>query len=119
MKKKKLPPDLYAEALAVLARSDILKKTVYWQDEQVEKLVHKYSEDEFDALSWEEKEAHMRECEEIMGRLNESVKEMNQLDKLYNDLRLRLQERYGKEVLPPLSGNVQGLIGPDDEVSLM
>jgi len=119
MKKKKLPPDLYAEAVSILARSDTLKQTVYWQSDQVEKLVHKYSEDEFDALPWELKEAHLKECDEIWGRLNQSVKEMNQLDEMYNSLRVRLKERCGKDILPPISGDIPGLIGPDDEVSLV
>ena len=119
MKKKTLSPDLYSEAVAVLLRSENLKQTVYWQNEQVDKLVNKYTEEEFDALSWELKEAHLKECDEIWGRLNQSVKELKILDEAYNTLRVKLKERTGKDVLPPINGDIVRLIGPDDEVSLL
>jgi len=119
MKKKTMSPDLYSEAVAVVLRSESLKKTVYWQNEQVDKLVNKYTEDEFDALPWELKEAHLKECDEIWGRLNQSVKELKILDEAYNTLRDKLKERTGKDILPPLSRDIGGPIGPDDEVSLV
>jgi len=119
MKKKQLPPDLYAEAMAILQRSDTLKQTVHWQNDQVNKLVKKYTDEEFEALSWELKEAHLRDCDEMWGRLNQSVKELKILDEAYNILRGKLKERIGKDIFPPLNGGIPGLIGPDDEVSLL
>lgn len=119
MKKKQMPPDLYAEAVAVLQRSETLKQTVYWQNERVDKLVNKYTEEEFDALPWELKESHLKECDEIWGRLNQSVKELKDLDDAYNSLRSQVKDQMGEDILPPISGDIRGLIGPDDEVSLV
>jgi len=115
---KRIPKPMYDEALSILEQSEILKQTVIWQDEQVNRLVSKYTEEEFDELPWDEKEKHVKECDEIAARLEQSVKELKKLDEQYQDLRERLKKHFGSSVLPPLDGNLPGLIGPDDEVDL-
>ncbi len=109
---------LYEEALAIIEQSEILRQTVIWQDNQVNILMNKYSEEEFNALSWDEKERHYWECEEIMARLEQSVRELAKLDAKYQELQARLIKQFGRSVLPPLDGNTPKQIGPDDEVEL-
>lgn len=115
---KRLPKSMYEEALAILEQSEILKQTVIWQDEQANALVNKYPEEVFDTLSWEEKEKHLEECDEIAGRLEQSVKELAKLDAKYQELRVKLVKHLGRSVLPPLDGDIPKEIGPEDEVDL-
>lgn len=118
MSKDKPNRDMYEEALEILAQSETLKQTVIWQDTQVEKLVKKYTEAELDALSWEEKEKHIKETEELYGRLMQSVNELKALDMRYQALKVKLKARFGKDFMPPLNGNITPKVGPDDEIEL-
>jgi len=115
---KKLPKPLYEEALEILERSETLRQTVLWQEGQANKLVRKYSEEVFEGLSWDEKERHLMECEEVMGRLNQSAKELEVLDERYRVLREKLKKHFGREVLPPLNGDIWKKITPEDEIEL-
>jgi hypothetical protein len=110
---KKSSPSLVEEAIVILSQSDTLKRTVIWQDQQVDKLVSKYSDDEFDALSWEEKEQHLRQCEELEGRLKQSVKELLALDAQYMALRKQVKEKYGKDILPGPDVDVRKILGTE------
>ena len=76
-KKNKLPVDLYEEALKLLNASEILKKTVIWQDKQVDKFLKKYPSEIVDELPWDERErvrgegnvGWLRACESCGGPL--------------------------------------------------
>lgn len=112
---KKLPKAMYDEALLVLEQSETLMETVEWQYNKVMELVNQYSEEEFDALPWDVKEGHLQKCEEIHMRLVQSSMELKRLDERYNALKERVKEKFGRDVLPPLTGDMRNLIEPDDE----
>jgi hypothetical protein len=98
-KKNKLPVDLYEEALKLLNASEILKKTVIWQDKQVDKFLKKYPSEIVDELPWDERERVRGEMEELYARLNESVRELNGMDKKMQILKENVKKRCGRDVM--------------------
>jgi len=117
--KRKLPTDLYERALKVLEQSEILKQTVIWQGKEVDKHVREYSEERIEAMDWQEKEAAMKIADELFMRLNQSVMELKKLNDEYEKLREEAKKHFGKDVMPPVDGNIKGIIDPDDEISLL
>ena len=116
-----IPKDLYEAALDLLSRSAMLKETVIWQDKQADKLVKKYSDAEFDVMSDEDKMKHFKEVEELYGRLGQSVKELDKLDEEYEELRVRVKKKYGKDIMPPMTSMSSSLFGSglsDKEIDL-
>lgn len=109
---------LYEEAVEILRQSSVLKDTVDWLIVEVEKVCNRYTDDEVDALTWEEKEKHLRDVDELSGRLNESVRTLDLLDEQYEKLRVKVRKLYGKDYLPPLGQVKKYKIDPSDEIDL-
>jgi hypothetical protein len=93
---------LLDEACEILVQSEILKETVFWQSEQVEKFVNKYPDEVLNRMTTEEQLENVRKAEELWARLNQSVKELKKLNDDYESLRLRVKKQYGREIMPPL-----------------
>lgn len=108
---------LYEEAVEILRQSNVLKETVDWLMKEVDRVCNRYSDDEVDGLSWEEKEQHLKEVDELSGRLNESVRTLDVLDEQYEKLRAKVKKLYGKDYLPPLGQVTRYKITPSDELS--
>lgn len=99
---KKVPEYLHKEAILLLERISILKGTVIWHEEQVDKFMKEYSDEKMEALSWEEKEKVYSKANELIGRMNVSVRELDKLNGEYNNLRGRANEYFGREVMPSI-----------------
>ena len=108
----------YDEAVEILRQSTVLKDTVDWLMKEVDRVCNRYSDDEVEELSWEERERHLRDVDELSGRLNESVRTLDALDEQYEKLRVKLKKLYGKDYLPPLGETKRYKIDPSDEIDL-
>lgn len=93
---------LLEEAVEILVQSEILKETVFWQSEQVEKFVKEFPEEVIDKMTIEEQRENVRKAEELWARLNQSVKELKKLNDDYESLRLRVKKQYGRDIMPSL-----------------
>jgi hypothetical protein len=96
--------EMYLEAVEILDQAKILRDTAIWQDQQVEKFIERYPNEKLDLMDWESKEKFHKESELLLGRLNQSVKDLQKLGQRYNKARERARKLYGKDVLPPTTG---------------
>jgi hypothetical protein len=117
--KKKLSGDLLREALALVNKMELLKHTVEWLLEEIEKYDKQYADERVATMEWDEKEAGYKKMEELMGRVESLLRELAILDGEYDALREKVRVFYGRDRMPPIKGPKNIPPGPDDEIELI
>lgn len=87
---------IVAEAVALQEQSAILRKTVEWQSEQIQKICAVDTE----MMTEQEKRKNLNQVLEILGRTKQSVAELLKVDAKTHELREKLNTHYGFN-LPP------------------
>ena len=96
---------LKAEAMVLLARTEILKEAAEVNYQKMEAV----NEKEFDELPWDEKEKAVEHFTNLLEKIERSAKELAALDEQYSELRVSVNKFYGKEVMKEFNSAI-----PDD-----
>ena len=91
---------LMVDSFKVLAKSALLKK----ESEDVMLLViafyEKYKGKKPETCTWEEREKITTEADYLMDLWRGSIKKLKELDEEYEEVRKRVNDHYGKEIMP-------------------
>jgi hypothetical protein len=96
---------LKAEAMILLKNSEILKMIAEDNYRKMEAI----DETKFDSMPWDEKERAVAYCNSLLHKINQSAKDLAALDKIYAELRVRVNRFYGKDVMKEFKSDI-----PDD-----
>jgi hypothetical protein len=106
MKNKVNLNKLLVDAMSTLEKSIILRDNATWLSKQIDMLVSKHTDEEFDLLEPEEKDRIIRQMDELKGRLIVSMKDLIKLDEEYRSIAICVNKSTGEkllEVLPPIT----------------
>lgn len=102
---------LKAEAMVLLAKSEILKETAEVNYKKMEAV----NEKELDKLPWDEKEKAIEHFTKLLAKVEKSARELAALDKEYAELRIRVNEFYGTEVMKEFDSGVTEELENEEE----
>jgi ABC-type proline/glycine betaine transport system ATPase subunit len=109
MSKRSLPKDILEEAMKLLDELSILKATAIWQHTKIEEFINRHTDEEVEVMGWEEKEKLYKVAEELQGRLNGSVRDLVRVSNKYEEMRIRVNKKYGTK-LPGVKGDMDNLM---------
>jgi hypothetical protein len=102
---------LKAEAMILLKSSEILKLIAEENYRKMEAI----DETKFDDMPWDEKERAITYFNSLLDKINQSAKDLASLDKIYAELRVRVNRFYGKDVMKEFKSDVPDLTDEEND----
>ena len=87
------------EALNVLKRSEQVWIAANAIEDKIEAFNNKYTDEVMDSLPWDKKEKAIQEMESLEKELSRCDKLLEDVEKEYDKVRLKVNEFYGHEVM--------------------
>lgn len=102
---------LKAAGLVLLARSEILKEAAEANCKKLEAV----NEKGFDELPWDEKEIAIEHFTNLLQKVEKSARALAALDKEYDELRVKVNAFYGKNVMKKINSVIPDNISEEEE----
>lgn len=112
---REVAEDLLKEATDILLRMEKLGKKVDKEYKEVMRCVNEYPDEEWEKLGYGEVEEHEKRVEDLWKRLGKSVEELQTINCLYEEIRGKVQKKYGKDIM---GGGTRGFTLPMEKESI-